>query len=116
MKEVLVRMWKVKGVPIVLAGGLLGWASVSYGDVAKTCRDQLAKTYRAAFAKNGVAYLTACFVEEISYQGDQLGCGCSTSSASEAFLACIKQRAKNDMFYAVGFHCGAAHRKGWVRR
>lgn len=103
-------------IPIVLAGVLLFWGSVGYGDVAKSCRAEMVKTYSSAFAKGGLSYMTACFVDELSYQGDQLGCGCSTDAAVDAFLECIKRRSKKDIFYAVGFHCGAAHRKGWVRR
>lgn len=91
-------------------------SSAGFSAVAASCRKELRRTYSGVFAKNGIGYLTGCFVDELAYQGDQLGCGCSTDAASAAFVACVKRQSKQDIFYAIGFHCGAAHRKGWVRK
>lgn len=105
-----------KLAPRLLAVAVLLYCSAGFSAVAKSCRTELTRSYRGHFVKNGIGYLIGCFVEELSYQGDQLGCGCSAAPATSAFVACIKRNSKQDIFYAIGFHCGAAHRKGWVRK
>lgn len=101
---------------VLFTAALLLNSSAGFSAVAKSCKAELTQTYRGQFVKNGIGYLIGCFVEELSYQGDQLGCGCSAAPATSAFVACIKRKSKQDLFYAIGFHCGAAHRKGWVRK
>lgn len=87
-----------------------------HADVSVSCRSKMTKTYQQVFSRSGMGYLTRCFVAELAYQGDQLGCGCSSATATDRFVECTRKRSKKDIFYAIGFHCGAAHRKGWADR
>lgn len=87
-----------------------------HADVSLSCRKKMTTTYKQVFSRSGMGYLTSCFVAELAYQGDQLGCGCSSATATDRFVECTRKRSKKDIFYAIGFHCGAAHRKGWADR
>lgn len=86
-----------------------------YASVASSCKEALLNDYQKIFKKSKIEYLTNCYVNELIFQGKHLECTCISKIETNKFLTCIKKKSKKDIFYAMGFHCGASYRKKWIQ-